>query len=201
MTSMNWIDIVILGIFFFSAMAGLARGLIGEVVSLASLIASFVVAIMFASPLSKALLNSPMIQGLINQVTSSTGINTEQAASYLALGISFGLLFAGTAMVGSVISYLFGAAFQTGVLGFGNRILGAGFGLIRGYILNLVLIFLVQLTPLSNYPVWQQSQFVHAYQPSVQWLGTVVSPLLSNLKAKVGTTLQDVGSTLQNFTH
>ncbi|MFW8696320.1 CvpA family protein, partial [Mesorhizobium japonicum] len=82
--------------------------------------------------------------------------------SYAALAISFGLLFAGTVIAGSIVGYVLNIAFQTGILGFGNRILGAGFGLCRGFIICLVIIFVVQLTPLGSEPWWHQSQIVIA---------------------------------------
>ena len=200
MSNLNWVDYIVLAIFFFSILAGLTRGLVREVVSLVTLIAAFAVAIMFSSQLAAVFTNTAVVQSVVNQASGAIGVNTAQPVSYMALGISFGLLFAGTVIVGAIIGYCLNIAFQTGILGIGNRLLGAVFGLARGFIINLVIIFLVQLSPLSSEAWWQQSYFVGVFQPAVVWLGDFVSPSLANLKAKFGQTFQNVNSQIQNVT-
>lgn len=195
--NLNWVDYIILAIFFFSILSGFGRGFVREVVSLVTLIAAFVIAILFSNALALAFTSSAPVQNAVTQASSAIGMNAAQPVSYLALGISFGVLFAGTVIVGSLIGYFLNVAFQTGILGIGNRILGAGFGFCRGFLINLVIIFVVQLTPFGSSPSWGQSQLVRSFQPAVVWLGGVVSPALSNLKAKFGQTLQDVNSSIQ----
>lgn len=200
MSSYNWVDYVFLAIFLFSMVSGFIRGFVSKAISLITLIAAFVVAITFASPLSNTIMNYPSVQNTLAQFSNTVGVNTTQPVTYLALGISFGLLFAATAMIGSILGLLIGAVFQTGILGIGNRIFGAIFGLVQGFLINLVIIFLVQLIPLSSQPWWQQSVIVGQFQPAVAWLGNIVSPALSNIKARIEPTLQNVNSTLQNIT-
>jgi membrane protein required for colicin V production len=200
MGNYNVVDIFILIIFFSSALIGFSRGLVGEIVSLMTLIAAFIVAIMFANPLATAFTTSSSVQSAVSQTSSAIGVSTSTPVSYLALGLSFGLLFAGTVIVGAVLKSILNIAFNTGILGFGNRVLGAGFGLIRGYLINVVLIFLIQLSPLSNQNVWHQSTLVPEFQGSVTWLANIVSPALSNLKSKFGSTLQNAASSIQNLT-
>lgn len=199
MANYNWVDYIILAIFLFSMLSGFIHGFISKIISLATLIAAFIISITFASPLANAFLSYPSVQNMLASVSSSVGVNATQPVSYLAIGISFGLLFAATVMVGSILSFLIGSAFKRGILGIGNRFLGAIFGLVQGFMLNLLLIFLVQLTPLSSETWWQHSALVGAFQPAVQWLGNLVSPVLSNLKAQFGQTLQDVNSSIQNI--
>lgn len=201
MSNLNWVDYVILAIFFFSTLAGFTRGLVKEVISLITLVAAFVVASMFANPLAAYFTSTPAVQNVVNQASTAAGLSTAQPVSYLALGLSFGLLFAGTVIAGSIFSYFINIAFQTGVLGFGNRILGGMFGLVRGYIVNLVIVFVIQLTPLSAQNWWQQSQLVPTFQPAVQWLGAIVSPALAHLKDKLGNTIQNVNTQFQDLTN
>lgn len=200
MQNFNWVDYIFLAIFFFSMLAGFGRGFVREVVSITTLIAAFVVATMFSNALAVAFTSSPTVQSVVTQANSAIGVNTAQPVSYLALGISFGLLFAGTVIAGSIIGFFLNFAFQAGLLGMGNRLLGAAFGLARGFIFNLVIIFVVQLTPISSEAWWGQSSIVNQYQPAVVWLGTAVSPALADLKSKMGQTLQGVGSSIQNMT-
>lgn len=200
MANLNWVDYIILAVFFFSILAGFGKGLVRELVSLATLVAAFIVASMFANPLAAAFTSSPSVQSAVNQASSAIGMNAAQPVSYAALGVSFAVLFTATILAGSLLGYFLNIAFQTGILGFGNRILGAVFGFARGFLINLVLIFVVQLTPLSAQSWWQQSQLVGTFQPAVQWLGNIVSPSLANLKERFGSTIQDVGSSIQGMT-
>lgn len=197
MSNLNWVDYIILGIFFLSIVAGFARGFVREVISLITLIAAFVIAIMFSNALATMFTSSSSVQNAITQA----GVEASQPVSYLALGISFIVLFVGTILVGTILGYILNIAFQRGVLGIGNRIFGAAFGFVRGFLINLVLIFCVQLTPAGEEPFWHQSQLVVAYQPAVQWLGNIVSPSLANLKTKFDETIQKFGSQLQNITN
>lgn len=200
MQSLNWVDYIILAIFFFSILGGLTRGFVKEFVSLVSIIAAFIVASMFASPLATAFTNTATVQNVVNQASTAIGMSAAQPVSYFALGLSFALLFVATIIAGSIISSILNIALQTGILGIGNRLLGGVFGLVRGFIINLVMIFIVQLTPLGTSNWWVQSQFVNDFQPAVQWLGNIVSPSLANLKEKFGQTLQDVNSSIQKMT-
>lgn len=200
MSNLNLVDIFILAIFFFSIMTGFARGFIREAVSLLTLIAAFIIAIMFTNPLAHAFTSSSTVQTAVSHTSNVIGVSTETPVSYLALGVSFALLFIATMIVGSIISYLLNVVFETGFLGFGNRLLGGVFGLVRGFIINLVLIFVVQLTSLDTEPWWVHSRFVEDFQPAVQRLGALVSPSLANLKQKFNQTLEQVNTHIQGVT-
>lgn len=200
MSNLNWVDYIILGIFFLTILSGFIQGFIKKIVSLVTLVAAFIIATTFANPLASAFLNHPSVHNNLESISTSVGVST-QPVSYLALGVSFGLLFAVTMIVGAILSLLLSSAFQVGILGIGNRLLGAVFGLAQGFLINLVLIFVIQLTPLSNQTWWQQSSLVGAFQPAVQMLGNIVSPTLVNLQDKFGQTLQDINSKLQTISH
>ncbi len=199
MQDLNVVDLIILAIFFFSAVTGLIRGLVSEVISLGTLIAAFAIAILFAQPLANAFTSSAPVQSVVSQASGAIGVNTTKPISYVALGISFGVLFAGTVLVGAIVRLLLNTAFQTGMLGLGNRLLGGAFGIARGFVINLVIIFVAQLSPIASQPWWQQSKMVNSFQPAVVWLGGVVSPALSSLKTKFNQTIQQVGSSIQGI--
>lgn len=201
MANLNWVDYIFLAIFLFSILGGLSRGFVKEVISFAALIAAFIIAALFSQHLANVFTSSSSVQNVVSQASSAIGTSAAKPVSYLALGLSFAILFAGTIIAGSIISYFINVAFQTGVLGVGNRLLGGVFGLCRGFLINLVIIFLVQLTPFSDAASWRQSQIVSSYQPAVQWLAGIVSPSLANLKEKIGQTLQNVNSQIQNLTN
>jgi len=193
----NWVDYIIIAIFFLSALSGFGRGFVREVISIITWIAAFVIAIMFASHVATLFTSSPQVAGMVTSASSAIGANTEQPVSYAALAISFAILFAGTLLIGALIGHIINSAIAASGIGIINRLLGAVFGLARGFLIVLVLIFLVQLTPMGEQPYWRESQFVVSFQPAVQYLADLVSPTLTNLKAKLGETMQNVDTEVQ----
>lgn len=200
MVDFNFVDYIILAVFFFSVLAGFGRGFVREIISLVTLFAAVVVAVMFSNTLAMNFTNSPEVQNTVNQASSAIGASVSQPVSYIAIAICFALLFAGTMLFGSLVGYFINMAFQFGILGLGNRLFGAVFGAARGFVFNAILIFLVQLTPFSNQALWQQSKLVASFQPGVVWLGSIVSPSLAGLKDRFGQTLQNVNSSIQSVT-
>lgn len=193
MASFNWVDYIVLFIFFISLVGGFLRGGAREIVSLATWIAAFIVASLFAKPLAAYFSGTQLMQ------TASSAIsNFTSQTSLFALAVSYCVLFFSTLLIGSIIGYLLNSIVESIGLGVINRVVGAIFGLGRGYLVNLVAIFIIQLTPIIEQPFWSQSSFVNAYQPAVVWLGNIVQPGLQSLKSTVGQTLQNWNSTLQN---
>jgi membrane protein required for colicin V production len=197
---LNAFDIVLLVIFFISVIIGFGRGFVSEVLSLVILIAAFVVAIMFTNSLSAYFANSAAVHGAISQTSTATGTNTAQSASYITLGISFAVLFIGTLIVGLLLKMFLNLLMGAGLIGFGNRILGAIFGAIRGVLLDLALVFIIQLSPLTKEPWWEQSHYVPYFQPYIEKLGHVVSPALSDLKSSFSSAVENLGSSPENKT-
>lgn len=200
MDNLNWVDYIVLAVLAISVLAGLARGFIKEVIGLVTWIVALVVATLFASPIANAFTGSSQIQSAINTASSATGMNTAHPVSMLALAISFICIFAGVVLIGRIVNYFL----TTATAGYGislvNRLLGALFGLVRGFILVVVLIFVVELTPLAQQGYWSASQFVVSFQPTVNKLGDIVQPGINSLKEKAGQTLKNVTGTVQNLT-
>lgn len=194
LASMNVVDITILIIFFLSIIIGFGRGFISELLSLIVIIAAFVVAIVFTNSLATYFTSAAVMHNVMSDTATaaaSSAPSTSQPASYMIYAVSFAILFVATAIVGGVIKILLNMLVSARILGIGNRLLGAIFGFVRGYLFVLVLIFLVQLSPASSNQKWQQSQYVPFFQPQVVWLGNVVSPTLDNLKSTFGVKTQE----------
>jgi len=199
--NLNIIDLIFLIIILCAVGAGFVRGLISEVVSLVTLIAAIFIAVTFANPVARLFTSSGSVQQVVSQSTTTMGVDTSTSVSYLALGLSFTLLFIATLMLGMIVRVLLNVAFQAGIVGVGNRIFGALFGLVKAYLYLVVIVFIVQLSPINNQSWWQSSTIVIGLQPSVQWLGSIVSPTLNSLKSKLGDTLQNVNTKLQDMTN
>ena len=142
---MIWVDYVIIGIIALSAIIGLARGLIREVIALAVWIVAALAAWLFYVPVAEQL--TPWIE------TPSV----RMAAAVLIL--VFGVL-----IVGAIVAYLLSVLVdKTGLTGT-DRLLGMVFGAGRGAVLVALLVFLATLTPIAEDPWWSQSRLLPKFQ-------------------------------------
>lgn len=197
MDNFNGVDYFFLGIFLFSILAGFTRGLLKEIISLLSLFAAIIVGATFSSALAASFTSNAGVQTVVSQASSSINMDVSAPVSYVAIAIAFGVLFAGTLIIGSIVGFLLNLVVSFGILGLGNRILGALFGFGRGFLINLVLIFMIQLTAVGALPGWGGSQIVQGYQPYVTWLGGIVIPGFAGLKEKAQQSLQGAGDRLK----
>ncbi|MCD6039908.1 MAG: cvpA [Gammaproteobacteria bacterium] len=166
-----------------------------EIISIISWVAAFFIACMFAPRLAAMFAGtSGTVQTTISNMAGKIGVDANGAVSILTVGVCFVALFVGTLLIGTIVGYLMTSITAVPGISFFNRILGGVFGFAKGYIINLVIIFVVQMTPVAQEPVWAQSQFVQVYQPAVAWLGNVVQPGYESLKATVGQTLDNMKS-------
>lgn len=117
----NWLDAVLLGIVAVSVVAAMWEGLIREIFSLGSLVVG----------VTLAALEYPRVAVWLHGRTSSP-----EAAKCLAfLG-----LFLGTLIAGAVISFVLRKTLQKAGLAWFDRLLGAIFGLVRGFVIASVLL-------------------------------------------------------------
>jgi membrane protein required for colicin V production len=122
-------------------------------------------------------------------------VDAGQAVSFLSIAISFVLIFVVTLIIGSIINRMITRAVEAGGISFANRILGAFFGLGRGYLINLAIIFTIQLFPMEQN--WAgDSKLVASFQPAVKWLDEFVQPGLDKLKSEIQNRTQNVSNTI-----
>ena len=190
MANFNWVDYVVLGIFFISVLSGLVRGVIKELLSLVTWIVAFMLASVFAPRLAAMFTSTPQVQSAVTTLSGS-GMSASAPVSMLAVGLCFLGIFIVVLIIGSLISSIVSGVADK-VAGLLNRLLGAAFGLLRGFLINVLFMFLVQMTPLQQEAWWTQSMFVASFQPAVQWLSNLVQPGIASLKSKMGTSLDDV---------
>ncbi|MGB5734427.1 MAG: CvpA family protein, partial [Thiohalocapsa sp.] len=117
---MIWVDYVIIGIIALSAIIGLARGLIREVIALAVWIVAAVAAWMFYVPLAEQL--APWI-----------------ATPSVRMAVAVLMLVIGVLIIGAIVAYLLSVLVEkTGLTGT-DRLLGMVFGAGRGAVLVALL--------------------------------------------------------------
>ncbi len=157
---MNWADYLIVIVIALSMLIGLWRGLLREVISLATWIAAFAIAFLFAEDGATHLM--PYID-----------VPSLRAAA------AFGGLFLATLLLGGLVgilaSYLVDYTGLTGT----DRVLGMVFGLGRGAIVIAILVLAAGLTPMPRDPWWQQSLLVPHFQDTALWLRGLLPPDLA----------------------
>lgn len=142
---MLWVDLAIIGIILLSALVGLTRGLLREVLSFVIWLAAVFVGWMFYEALAEE---------LTRWIASPT----------VRLGAAFLILVFGVLIVGAVFGHLLSMLVEkTGLTGT-DRALGVVFGAARGAVLVAMLTFLAALTPLPEDDWWQGSFLIGRFQ-------------------------------------
>lgn len=119
---MSMIDIIILGIIAVSALLGVFRGLIKEALSLASWVIAIIAGTMFSGQVAD------LLENLINNPS-------------LRRIAAFAILFIAVIFIGTLVSNLISRLTQAAGLKGADRALGGLFGIIRGVIIVLVIVF------------------------------------------------------------
>jgi|APLak6261663543_1056040.scaffolds.fasta_scaffold12219_2 membrane protein required for colicin V production len=146
-----WIDYAIAGIIAISAVAGLMRGFIKEAFALLTWIVAVWVGMQYSRDLSAVLQNT---------------ISYPSAR----IAAAFAILFFATLILGGLINFLLSQLVEkTGLTG-SDRLVGMGFGIVRGAVLVAVLVMLAGLTPLPEDPWWKQSLLIPPFQSLAVWL-------------------------------
>ncbi|AKJ28287.1 CvpA family protein [Caldimonas brevitalea] len=138
MMGLGWVDWALLALLLVSLVVGLWRGLVFEVLSVLGWVAAYVVA-----------------QWMTPQLAHSIPVGAPgSAVNHL---VTFGLVFVGALFVWGLCAWLIKRLVQASVLSAADRVLGAGFGLVRGLLIALAVATLVAWTPLARSAAWQES--------------------------------------------
>lgn len=147
---MNWLDYAILGIILFSALISIVRGFAREALSLVSWISAFFVSSHFYFYITDYL--------------------TYFQDSFIRNAVAIAILFIITLIVCSIVSYVIGFLVEKTGLSGTDRLLGVCFGLLRGILIVAAILFFVDtFTPLSNEPLWRDSQLIPHFRYIVRW--------------------------------
>lgn len=139
MQNVGWVDLTLLVILALSVLIGLFRGFVFEVLSLLGWVVAYVAA-----------------QWLGPEVAPHLPVGTP--GSGLNLGIAFAATFIVVLIVWSLLARLVRLLIQATPLTVPDRVLGAGFGALRGVVLLLALATVVAMTPAVRSTSWQASQ-------------------------------------------
>lgn len=154
---MNAVDLIIIAVLVLSVLVGLWRGLISEVLALATWIAAFWVAWTYGPVVSahfERSIETPILRVLLG----------------------YGLCFIAVLIVGALVRFAIHALVDGTGLGGTDRLLGMVFGFARGLLLVTLLVFLVNLTSFAHEPMWQQSTLLPQFKGLAAWLEQEMPP-------------------------
>ena len=148
---LGWVDIGLAAFLLVSVLIGLARGFVFELLSLAGWFAAW-----FAGWWL-----TPMFVGHVHVGEPGSGLNH---------GVTFACVFLVALVIWSVGARLVRALIRATPLSAIDRLLGAGFGFVRGLVVLLVAATVIGISPWGQSIAWQRSQ-------GVAWLNTVLHEL------------------------
>ena len=154
------VDLCLIGVLVLSMLVGALRGLVYELLGLAGWVVAYVAARVLAPMLAPHM-------GL-----ASLGSATNSAAAFV-------LAFIGVLIVWGLAAKLIRAIIHATPLRPGDRLLGAGFGVLRGLVLLLALVAAIGLTPIAGAAPWRESAGVDALTRVLQRLGPLLPAYLS----------------------
>ena len=138
LNGLGWVDLTLLALLGVSVLIGLARGLVFELMSLVGWVVAYVVAQAYSPWLAAHLpIGAP--------------------GSALQLGVAFVVAFVGVLVAWSLLARLIRMGLHATPLTLIDRLLGAGFGLLRGAVLLLVVATAVAFTPALRSQPWRDS--------------------------------------------
>jgi membrane protein required for colicin V production len=161
MATWNWLDWILAAIIVISVVTAIKKGFVQELISLASVVIGLVV----------AAIGYPRAALWFEDLTKSHEI---------ALGLGFLVLFLGTLLVGAIVGILARKLIETAGIQWFDRFLGGIFGLVRGVLVDAIL-----LMALVAFAIKPQSVDRSALAPYVTTGTRVIAFVMpGNLKAQ-----------------
>jgi membrane protein required for colicin V production len=148
---LGWVDIALLAVFGLSALVGLWRGFVFEIVSLLGWLVAFVIANSAGPLLAEA-------------------IPLGNADSQLRLWVAYVVVFVLVLVACTLLARMLRALVAATPLSFIDHLLGGVFGAVRGALVMVVVATLVMLSPFAHATPWTNSH-------GALWLGLALEGL------------------------
>lgn len=153
--SLGWIDTVFLAVLLLSAVVGLWRGVVYEVLSLLGWVIAWFCAQLWGQDAAVQWLPAALPAGMGRTV-------------------GYGLVFAGTLILWRILVWLVQQVVHASPVAPVDRALGGAFGLLRGAVILSAAVMLVGMTPLGARPAWQSSSAVQWTHWCLTWLAPIL---------------------------
>lgn len=148
---LGWVDIALLAVFVLSALVGLWRGFVFEIVSLLGWLAAFIIANAAGPYLADV-------------------VPFGDANSQLRLWVAYVVVFVLVLVACTLLARMLRALIAATPLSFVDHLLGAVFGVARGALVLVVVATLVTLSPFAHAAPWTTSH-------GALWLGLALEGL------------------------
>lgn len=149
--ALHWIDYIILGLISLSVITGLFRGFVKELLALCV----WVLAIWLAFTYSHVV--SLWLEHYIHDKTAR-------------IIVSFIVILLLTLILGGMVNAFFSFIMQRSGLNGTDRILGMGFGFVRGIFIVAIIMVAVRITGVHEQEYTKQSALYSKFDPFVNWL-------------------------------
>ncbi|MFP8779226.1 CvpA family protein [Hydrogenophaga sp. RWCD_12] len=156
----NSVDGVLLFILVLSAIVGMWRGLVYEVLSVMAWVAAFVLAQHYAGRMAE----------LLPMGNASPGLRT---------AAGFAVVFVAGAFAGGFLAWVVKKMVAAVGLRPIDRVLGGAFGLLRGAVVLLAVAVVVDMTPLQSQSGWQSSVVARVLEQSLHTLKPLLPETVS----------------------
>jgi membrane protein required for colicin V production len=163
---MTLIDLAFLAVILVSALIGLARGLIREVLSLVVWLAALGLAWLYHKELAELL-------------------TAQIAQPSVRLGVAFVAIVLLVLILGAILGSLLSLGIRKAHLGGLDGALGFGFGAARGALLVAMGVYLASLTPMPEESWWTDSRTIGQFQAMADWVLSLVPPQLQEQLGRV----------------
>ena len=160
-TMVSGLDLLLIGILLVSLIWGLFRGLVREVLALASWVLAGWLTWRYGATLGNYLM---------------AWLNSERLSHYAGLGA----IFIGSLVAFTLISRVAYKQFRISGLTAMNRVLGAMFGIARGVVVSTLLLFAAQFSPATEANWYRDSELVPYFARLLDFTDEVISQQLWN---------------------
>lgn len=151
----NWVDWLVVAMMALSMVVSFWRGFVKEAISLAAWVLAFFLAFHFMAVV--ALWGKPWI--------------TNDA---LRTAVSFGVIFFGVLLAGGVLNYVVSSVVASTGLSVMDRLLGLGFGFLRGALVVVIIAMIAQALSLDESDAWRHSSLLPAFVRVTQWIHPLI---------------------------
>lgn len=156
---MAWIDYLVIAIIVFSSFISIMRGFIRESLALGAWVISIWIAVTYADNLSPHLM--PLV-----------------SSESLSIGIAVLILLLSSLLVVSIINFLLSLLFFRGQVRTIDRILGLGFGVMRGILIISMFMLIASYIQMTTQPWYLESTLLPYFSPISEWLHQIIQSQL-----------------------
>jgi membrane protein required for colicin V production len=160
----DWVDLIIIGAIFLSVLTGFIRGLVKEIVALCVWILSLWIAFHYSMHLD------PWLRGYISDETA------RKAAAFV-------LLLLASLIVGGLFNAVLSFILKRSSLSGTDRLLGMGFGFVRGIFIVSLIIMVAKISFHEPLPYVEKSRLYTKFDPMVTWLYSLMPGMIKQAQA------------------